>query len=130
MLGEPPQRLAETAKITAEAMQATLEAIRPGATGASVHRAFDDVIRPHGLRKDSRLGYSIGIGFPPDWGERTVSLRREDTAELAAGMAFHVILGMWMDGWGYELSEPIVVTPTGFERLTNLPHELTIRGDR
>lgn len=127
MLGEPPQRLAETAKITAEAMQATLEAIRPGATGASVHRAFDDVIRPHGLRKDSRLGYSIGIGFPPDWGERTVSLRREDTAELAAGMAFHVILGMWMDGWGYELSEPIVVTPTGFQRLTNLPHELTIR---
>lgn len=127
MLGEPPQRLAEIAKITAEAMQATLAAIRPGATGASVHRAFDQVIRPHGLRKDSRLGYSIGIGFPPDWGEHTVSLRREDTTELAAGMAFHVILGMWMDGWGYELSEPIVVTSNGFERLANLPHELTIR---
>lgn len=42
-------------------------------------------------------------------------------------MAFHVILGMWMDGWGYELSESVVVTPTGVERLTGLPQELTIR---
>jgi ectoine hydrolase len=91
-----------------------------------VHQAFDDVIRPRGLAKDSRIGYSIGIGYPPDWGERTVSLRRGETTELAAGMAFHVILGMWMDGWGYELSEPIVVAPNGVERLTDLPRELTI----
>jgi ectoine hydrolase len=41
-------------------------------------------------------------------------------------MAFHIILGMWMDDWGYELSEPVVVTATGVERLTDLPHELTI----
>lgn len=31
-----------------------------------------------------------------------------------------------MDDWGYELSEPIVVAPNGVERLTDLPHELTI----
>ena len=42
-------------------------------------------------------------------------------------MAFHVILGIWMDGWGYELSEPIVVSPDGVEHLTDLPHELTVR---
>jgi ectoine hydrolase len=126
MLGDPPQRLAETAKIVAEAMHATLEAIRPGVTGDAVHQAFDRVIRSHGLRKDSRIGYSIGIGYPPDWGERTVSLRHGEATELAAGMAFHIILGMWMDDWGYELSEPIVVAPNGVERLTDLPHELTI----
>ena len=127
MLGDPPQRLIDTAHVVADAMQSTLDAIRPGVTGGVVHEAFDRVIRSHGLRKDSRIGYSIGIGYPPDWGERTVSLRREETTELAAGMAFHIILGMWMDGWGYELSEPIVVTATGVERLTDLPHELTIR---
>jgi ectoine hydrolase len=126
MLGDPPQRLTETAKIIAEAMHATLEAIRPGVTGHAVHQAFDRVILAHGLRKDSRIGYSIGIGYPPDWGERTVSLRHGETTELAAGMAFHIILGMWMDDWGYELSEPIVVAPNGVERLTDLPHELTI----
>jgi ectoine hydrolase len=126
MLGDPPQRLTETAKIVAEAMHATLEAIRPGVTGSAVHEAFDRVIRSHGLRKDSRIGYSIGIGYPPDWGERTVSLRHGETTELAAGMAFHIILGIWMDDWGYELSEPVVVTATRVERLTDLPHELTI----
>jgi ectoine hydrolase len=127
MLGDPPQRLVETAKIIAEAMQATLASIRPGVTGSAVHQAFDGVIKPHGLSKDSRIGYSIGIGYPPDWGERTVSLRHGETTELAAGMAFHIILGIWMDDWGYELSEPVVVIPTGVERLTDLPHELTIR---
>jgi ectoine hydrolase len=42
-------------------------------------------------------------------------------------MAFHVILGMWMDGWGYELSEPVVLTESSPERLTDVPQELTIR---
>jgi ectoine hydrolase len=126
MLGEPPSRLVDTAKVIAEAMAATLSAIRPGADGSAVHLAFDRVIRPYGLLKDSRVGYSIGIGYPPDWGERTISLRRGETTELVAGMAFHVILGIWNNEFGYELSEPIVVTDTGTERLTNLPHELTV----
>lgn len=127
MLGDPPQRLDTAAKVVAEGMQAALAAIRPGTTGEAVHTAFNEVIAAHGLVKESRIGYSIGIGYPPDWGERTVSLRPGEHTELAAGMAFHVILGMWMDGWGYELSEPVVVTPSGVERLTDLPQELTIR---
>ena len=127
MLGDPPRRLTETAKIVAEGIQATLAAIRPGVTGHTVHAAFEAVGSAYGLVKESRIGYSIGIGYPPDWGERTVSLRSGEQTVLAAGMAFHVILGIWMDGWGYELSEPVVVTPTGVERLTDLPQELTIR---
>ena len=126
MLGDPPSRLTDTAKVVAEAMEATLAAIRPGADGGAVHRAFDRVIRPHGLQKDSRIGYSIGIGYPPDWGERTVSLRPGETHRTRSqGMAFHVILGIWSDDWGYELSEPVVVTHSGAERLTDLPQELT-----
>lgn len=127
MLGDPPQRLRETAKVVADGMQATLSTIRAGVTGGAVHTAFNDVIAAQGLIKDSRIGYSIGIGYPPDWGERTVSLRPGETTVLTAGMAFHVILGMWMDGWGYELSEPVVVTADGVERLTGLSDELTIR---
>ncbi|MET9310224.1 M24 family metallopeptidase [Kribbella sp. NPDC003505] len=127
MLGDPPRRLRETAKIVADGMQATLSTIRPGVTGSAVHAAFNAVIAAHGLVKESRIGYSIGIGYPPDWGERTVSLRSGETTVLTAGMAFHVILGMWMDGWGYELSEPVVVSADGVERLTGLSYELTIR---
>ena len=127
MLGDPPSQLSDTAKVIAAAMEATLAVMRPGAAGSTAHREFDRVIRPHGLQKDSRIGYSIGIGYPPDWGERTVSLRPGETTELLAGMAFHVILGIWNDDWGYELSEPVVVTHNGADRLTDLPQELTVR---
>jgi ectoine hydrolase len=126
MLGEPPKQLTETAKVIAEAMAATLATIRPGVEVDAVHKAFDETIRSHGMKKESRLGYSIGIGYPPDWGERTVSLRPGETTELVEGMAFHIIPGIWMDGFGYEMSESVVVTDTGVERLTDLPHELTV----
>ena len=127
MLGEPPKQLAETAKVIAEAMGATLAAIRPGVEVDAVHHAFDRTIRSHDMKKESRLGYSIGIGYPPDWGERTISLRPGETTQLAAGMVLHIIPGMWMDGFGYEMSEPVVVTDTGVERLSDLPQEVTVR---
>ena len=126
MLGEPPKPLIDTAKVIAEAMNATLATIRPGVEVDAVHKEFDKTIRAHGMEKKSRLGYSIGIGYPPDWGERTISVRPGETTVLAAGMALHIIPGMWMDGFGYEMSEPVVVTDTGVERLTDLPQELTI----
>ncbi len=127
MLGQPPRPLADTACVAGDGMHAALSALVPGASAADVHAAFTTVISRRGLVKDSRIGYSIGIGYPPDWGERTVSLRAAEHSVLTTGMAFHVILGMWMDGWGYELSEPVVVTGSGAERLTDLPQELTIK---
>jgi ectoine hydrolase len=126
-LGTPPNRLRHAADTVAEGMEAALATLVPGGTGGDVHAAFTTVLHREGLEKESRIGYSIGIGYPPDWGERTVSLRAEDETVLEAGMAFHVIIGMWMDGWGYELSEPVLVGPDGAERLTDLPQQLTIR---
>jgi ectoine hydrolase len=127
MLGAPEPRLAGLASTVTDAMAATLNALRPGATARDSHEAFTAVIAKQGLSKESRIGYSIGIGYPPDWGERTISLRADDDTVLQAGMAFHVILGMWMDGWGYELSEPVLLTDAGAERLTDLPQRLTVK---
>ena len=126
-LGTPPRRLAACADALVEAMEATLTALRPGATGHGVHAAFTDVIRRHGLSKESRIGYSIGIGYPPDWGERTISLRAHDETAIAAGIAFHVIPGQGMDGRGYGTSEPVLVAEGGAERLTPLPGGLTVK---
>lgn len=126
-LGKPSAQLVSTADAITEGMAAALDALRPGMTGEDVHARFNAVLLKHGLSKESRIGYSIGIGYPPDWGERTVSLRAGETTVVTEGMAFHVILGMWMDGWGYELSEPVVVGADGAERLTDLPQELTVR---
>lgn len=125
-LGPPPRKLAETAAATGKALDQALAAMQPGSTAAQVHHAFTRELARHDLTKDSRIGYSVGIGYPPDWGERTVSLRSEDNTVLQPGMCFHMILGMWMDNWGYETSESVLVTDSGPELLAPLDQGLVI----
>ena len=128
-LGPPPAELSRCAGAVTEGLHAALEELRPGSTGRRVQAAFADTVGRHGYVKRSRVGYSIGIGYPPDWGERTISLRSADLTLIQPGMAFHVILGMWMEGWGYELSEPVLVGQDGqgVERLAPLPQELVVK---
>ncbi len=126
-LGAPPARFADTAKVVVEGLHAALEAARPGATCESVEAAWRAVISRHGIRKDSRIGYPIGIGYPPDWGEQTASLRPGDRTVLEPDMCFHCIPGIWQDGWGIEISAAFVVTSGGAERLCELPEALTVK---
>ena len=126
-LGEPPRKLATTAEVTVEGLQAALDAVRPGVACEEIEAAWRRHIARHGLEKSSRIGYSVGLGYPPDWGEHTMSLRPGDTTPLEAGMAFHMICGMWMDDWGFEASETFVVTESGAECLCSFPRELTVK---
>lgn len=126
-LGTPPARFADTAKVVVEGLNAALESARPGATCESVEAAWRAVISRHGIRKDSRIGYPIGIGYPPDWGEQTASLRPGDPTVLEPNMCFHCIPGIWQDGWGIEISAAFVVTANGAERLCELPEALTVK---
>ena len=66
-----------------------------------------------GIKKDSRCGYPIGISYPPDWGERTISFRKEDETILEPGMTFHFMPGLWMDDWGLEITESILIRENG-----------------
>ena len=126
-LGPPPQRLADTAKVVVEGLHAALDAAVPGATGAEVELAWRRVIARHGIVKDSRIGYSIGIGYPPDWGEQTASLRPGETTVLKPNMCFHCIPGIWQEGWGIEISAPFVVGARGAERLAQFPEDLIVK---
>jgi Xaa-Pro aminopeptidase len=126
-LGKPPQRLADTAKIVVEGLHATLAAVRPGATCEQVEAAWRAVIARHSIVKDSRIGYSIGLGYPPDWGEQTASLRPGDTTVLRPNMTFHCIPGVWQDDWGIEISAAFRVTPSGAERFSDFPDELVVK---
>jgi ectoine hydrolase len=127
-LGDPPRRLAETARVTVEGLEAALDAVRPGVTCEEVEGTWRAHISRHGLEKSSRIGYPVGLGYPPDWGEHTMSLRRGDTTPLEPNMAFHMIVGMWMDDWGFEASETFIVTDDGAECLCSFPRELAIKG--
>ena len=127
-LGPPPERLRTLAAVTGEGLHAALEAARPGAACEAVEAAWRRVISRAGYEKRSRIGYSIGLNYPPDWGEQSASLRAGDTTVLEPDMCFHLILGMWMDGWGFELSETFRVGAGAPELLTDFPRELLVRG--
>jgi Xaa-Pro dipeptidase len=120
-LGEPPKRLADLSKAVLEGVAETLAFIRPGVLAEAVEARWREVVGRHGVVKPSRLGYSIGASYVPDWGERTVSLRPGDKTVLAPNMAFHLMPGIWEDDLGFESSEPLLVTETGCEPLTSYP---------
>ena len=124
VVGRPKQELVRLEGVVAEALAAVLDVAAPGVPTAELARTWNRVLARGGLEKPSRLGYSIGIGYPPDWGERTISIRTEDDQILEAGMTFHLICGMWMNGYGYELSESILVTDSGVDTFTDFPREL------
>jgi Xaa-Pro dipeptidase len=126
-LGRAAPAVQATAQVVQEGMEAALQAIRPGATGASVEAAWRAVLARHGMRKDSRIGYSIGLGYPPDWGEHTISLRPGDASVLEPGNTLHLIPGMWMADWGLEISETVLVTASGRECLTRFPREVFVK---
>ena len=128
-LGTPSRELDRLAGATVEGLNAALAELKPGNTPSDVTRAWDAVLARYGLEKKSRLGYSIGVGFPPDWGERTVSIRADDQTVLEENMTFHVIAGMWMTGYGFEVSESIRVAPGGADVLTDAPRKLIVKED-
>lgn len=126
-LGKPTQALLDTAKAVLEGMQAVVDITRPGVTGEQVEAAWRGVIARYGLKKESRIGYAIGIGYPPDWGEHTISLRAGDKSVLEPGNTVHCILGLWMADWGMEVSETILVTEKGCECLTSFPRDVYMK---
>ena len=91
-----------------------------------VEAGWQGVLNRNGLTKDSRVGYSIGVGYPPDWGERTCSLRPGDSTVLEAGMCFHFQSGVWLNDFGCAVSESFVVTQSGGERLCNVERDLIV----
>ena len=127
-LGRPPRKLIDTAAAVEEGLEAVLAIVKPGVTTGEVHGAWQGVLERHGLTKESRIGYSIGVGYPPDWGEHTLSLRPGETTPLEANMTVHVMLGMWLDDWGMELSETVRVTESGAECLTSFPRDVFVKG--
>ncbi len=126
-LGEPPADIRRGEEAVIEAIADTMAAAKPGATCESVARAVYDSFAKRGFHKDSRTGYPIGLSYPPDWGERTMSLRPGDTTILEENMCFHLMPGLWTPDWGVAITESFVVTPTGGRLLANVPQEIFVK---
>ena len=112
-LGTPPQRLRDAEAAQLEGIEAGLEAARAGARAGDVADAFMAVLARRGIEREGRMGYPVGLSYPPDWGERTASIRSGDATVLAPGMAFHFMPAIWTEGWGLETTETILIRPDG-----------------
>jgi ectoine hydrolase len=126
-LGTPPEKMRNAADVVVEGIAAGLAAAKPGALARDVHAAWTKTIERHGLFKDSRCGYSVGLNYPPDWGERTISLRSTDDTVLEPNMTLHFMPGIWLDDWGIAISEAIRITESGVEALCNFPRKLFVK---
>ena len=128
LLGKPDQKKIDTMKKTREALEAGIDVTKPRNTADDVAQAFWKILDKYGIEKKSRTGYSIGIGYPPDWGEHTLNIQKGDKTVLEENVCFHMIAVMQFGDWGVESSESIRVTQNGAENFYKFPSDLHIKG--
>jgi len=130
-VGEPTRQVRRMSNAVIGAVQAACDKIKPGVTCEQVDTAARRVVEKAGFGDlwRHRLGYSIGVNFPPDWGEgQILSLRQGEKRKLEQNMTFHMVpLVLKYREVGIGFSATVRVTRTGCEVLNGLPLELTIK---
>jgi Xaa-Pro dipeptidase len=102
--------------------------IRPGARIADLHRLNVENFARRGFTIGHRTGYSIGVNYAPDWGEGgTLSIMEGEIREVAEGMVFHLVPGLYIPGrMAVVISETVAVTANGAERVMEFPPQLFV----
>ncbi len=126
-LGKPEQKKIDAMNATNEALEAGIKASKPGNTANDVAEKFWAILDKYKIKKESRTGYSIGIGYPPDWGEHTLNISKGDMTILKPNVCFHMIAVMQFGDWGVEASESIRITEGGNELLCNFSRDLHVK---
>jgi len=112
-LGTPPDDMRHAEEAQIEGIEAGINAAQAGNRTCDIAQAFMRVLAKYGIEREGRMGYPIGLSYPPDWGERTASIRTEDETVLAPGMTFHFMPALWMEAWGLETTETLLITESG-----------------
>jgi Xaa-Pro dipeptidase len=130
-VGKPSPIMWDAEKLVQDAMQASLEGIKPGITAHEVDAIGRKIFSRSnfGGTQVSRAGYSIGIGLPPDWGEgHILSLQQDAHRPLEPNMTFHLIPWVQVPGkGGIGFSETVRVTEDGCEALTSFERKLFVK---
>jgi Xaa-Pro dipeptidase len=130
-MGPPVPEAARMFDVCKDAFEAGWHTVRPGMTSNEAAALYENIIRRAGFgnRMVTRPAYSIGIAFPPGWGEDNVmSIRAGDESVLEAGMCFHICPCLYQDGIGcVAASMPAVLTDAGFVSLSGGKVELMVK---
>ncbi|MDG2340905.1 MAG: M24 family metallopeptidase, partial [Paracoccaceae bacterium] len=127
-LGQPSDEVLRAEAAQMEGIEAGLTAAQAGNRTCDIANAFMGVLAKYGIEREGRMGYPIGLSYPPDWGERTASIRTEDETVLQPGMVFHFMPALWMDSWGLETTETLLIKENGAaETFCNVERKLFVK---
>ncbi len=124
---QPPKLMVDTGKTVLEGLNAALDMIKPGVLIEDIEATWRKTIAKTGLVKESRIGYSIGVNYPPDWGEQTISVRPGDKTVVKKNMTLHLIPGIWLDDVGFEVDASFYVTDTGIKHFFDDSLEILVK---
>lgn len=129
-VGEPSVEVRRRSEVVSRALTAAIERIEPGACSGDVDAACRSVIEDAGYGHlfRHRTGYSLGVAFPPGWGEgHIMDLNPGDDRKLQPNTVFHLVPILHDPGqYGIGMSETVLVTDSGCEVLTDSPRELIV----
>ncbi|MFO0995907.1 MAG: Xaa-Pro peptidase family protein [Alphaproteobacteria bacterium] len=130
-IGTPKPELARVADLMGRAIEAMIEAVRPGVTSGEIDRAGRGLVEAAGLgiHWQHRGGYGLGISFPPGLGEgHIMDIKPNDPRRLEPGMVFHLVPIVLVPGVGaVGCTDTVLVTATGHELLTTMPRPVIRR---
>jgi Xaa-Pro dipeptidase len=121
--------LRRMAEVSRWALEAMLHRIQPGRPMAEAWHAWAKVVKDAGFFHQRRTGYSIGVNFPPDWGEAPIlAFSPQAARQLEPNMTFHIPSNVQVfDIAMMSTSETVLVTSTGCEVLTSFDRQLAVR---
>lgn len=126
-IGTPSDFVKKLEEGSRSAINAAIDVIKPGVTTGDVDRACRQTVKKLGLGEyfHHRAGYSIGAGFT-SWLDGP-SLKEGDGTPLEAGMVFHVVPFLTDFNVSVAISETVLVTDKGAEKLTNVEQKIFVK---
>jgi Xaa-Pro aminopeptidase len=123
-LGEPDERVVKMYEAVAEASQAALAEIRPGARASEVDRAAREVLSGKGFGKAFKHQTGHGVGFAAISADARPRLHPKSPDVLESGMVFNVEPAIYIDGFGgIRQCDLVVVNENGAEVLTDFQRD-------
>jgi Xaa-Pro aminopeptidase len=125
-IGQPNREVERMYRVTVEAFEATMEAIKPGVPAEELHRICAGYMARHGYAQLWKVGHGVGLGPVHE----APLVEEGNSTLLEPGMIFTVDPGCFIEG-GYKdlpvhLEDDILVTETGAENLTLYTHEMVV----